>query len=54
MSTFKTLLDQFNWDDTLKEIYSKTESDVLHALGKSVRDLNDFKALISPAAAPYL
>ncbi|MFB9052189.1 2-iminoacetate synthase ThiH [Formosa undariae] len=54
MSTFKTLLDQYNWDDTLQGIYAKTENDVLHALGKSTRDLEDFKALVSPAAAPYL
>ena len=35
-------------------IYVKTAADVERALGRSHRDLEDFKALISPAAAPYL
>ena len=49
-SSFKTLFDTFNWDETLESIFSKTERDVLRALGNSKRDLEDFKALISPAA----
>jgi 2-iminoacetate synthase len=35
-------------------IYAKTAADVERALGRAHRDLEDFKALISPAAAPYL
>jgi 2-iminoacetate synthase len=54
MSTFQDIFDQQNWDSTLKSIFEKTESDVLRALGKSKRDLEDFKALISPAAVPYI
>ena len=54
MSTFKNTFDSYNWDQTLKGIFAKTESDVLRALGNSKRDLEDFKALISPAAKPYL
>lgn len=54
MSDFKNLFDTYNWDKTLQSIFAKTESDVLRALGNSKRDLEDFKALISPAAKPYL
>lgn len=54
MSSFKNIFDRYNWDETLQSIFSKTEIDVLRALGNSKRDLEDFKALISPAAIPYL
>ena len=38
-----------------QNIYDKSESDVLSALGRSgKRSLEDFKALLSPTAAPYL
>ncbi|MBQ4819771.1 2-iminoacetate synthase ThiH [Aquimarina sp. MMG016] len=53
-SSFKTIFDQYDWDQTLSEILSKTEEDVTRALNNSKRDLEDFKALISPAAKPYL
>ena len=52
---FQKLFDQYNWEDVKAAIYSKTEQNVEHALHKSGnRDLEDFMALISPAAAPYL
>lgn len=51
---FKETFDKYNWDDTLQSIFAKTEKDVLMALGSSKRSLEDFKALISPAAKPYL
>ena len=54
MSDFKDLFNGFSWDDTLASIYSKTEVDVEKALTNKKRDLEDFKALISPAATPYL
>jgi len=54
MSSFKDLFDTYNWDDTLASIFSKTEHDVLRALSNAKRDLEDFKALLSPAAKPYL
>ncbi len=53
-SNFKNIFDQYNWDETLSEILAKNENDVLQALHKSNRNLEDFKALISPAAKPYL
>ena len=54
MSSFKDVFDTYNWDETLQSIFSKTENDVLRALSNTKRDLEDFKALISPAAKPYL
>jgi 2-iminoacetate synthase len=52
--TFSNIFDQYNWEDVKQSIYTKTAADVELALNKSIRDLEDFKALISPAAAPYL
>ncbi|XCF06459.1 2-iminoacetate synthase ThiH [Tamlana crocina] len=53
-SSFTNILDTYNWDETLSSINSKTAQDVEHALAKTKRDLEDFKALVSPAAKPYL
>lgn len=53
--TFKDIFAQYNWDEVKVGIYQKTDRDVEHALNKTgKRDLEDFKALISPAAAKYL
>ena len=54
MSDFKTVFNSYNWDVTTEGIYNKTAEDVLVALHKEKRDLEDFKALISPAAKPFL
>ncbi|MCQ0110923.1 2-iminoacetate synthase ThiH [Zhouia amylolytica] len=54
MSSFKDTLSQFDWDDTMQSILGKTAVDVQHALNSKKRTLEDFKALISPAAKPYL
>ncbi|MEO9571673.1 MAG: 2-iminoacetate synthase ThiH [Polaribacter sp.] len=54
MSHFKSLFDTYNWDFTLASIYDKTEVEVKNALAKDKLDLEDFKALISPAAQPFL
>ncbi|MEG1545850.1 MAG: 2-iminoacetate synthase ThiH [Bacteroides sp.] len=51
---FSEELEQISWSDTTKAINSKTEADVQRALGKEHLDVNDFMALISPAAIPYL
>lgn len=42
------------WEDWQLAIYSKTDADVTRALATPRRSLDDFMALISPAAAPYL
>ena len=52
--TFEDIFNTYSWDDIHRSIYSKTSTDVETALAKPKRDLEDFKALISPAAAPYL
>lgn len=52
--SFSEIFDQLNWDDVKTSIYSKTTQDVRKALDNPVRDLEDFKALISPAAMPFL
>jgi len=54
MASFTNIFNQYHWDQTLSEINAKTESDVLRALSNNKRDLEDFKALISPAANVYL
>ncbi len=54
MSRFIDLFESYNWDDVKASIYSKTTADVQKALATEKRSLEDFKALISPAAAPFL
>ena len=52
--TYKDIIDQLSWEDVKASIYSKTAADVERALSNPKRDLEDFKALISPAAEPFL
>lgn len=55
MSDFYNILSQHSWDAIKESIYAKTIEDVKEALyKKSFRTLEDFKALISPAAEPFL
>lgn len=58
MNSFQDLFDQQTWEQTADTIYACDESAVVVALTKSGNGtkltLNDFKALISPAAEPYL
>ncbi len=54
MNQFKEIFDQFSWEDVHKSILTKTFKDVEYALAAERRTLEDFKALISPAALPYL
>lgn len=54
MNSFSDIFETYNWDQTKAGIYAKTSVDVENALSAQVRTLEDFKALISPAAAPYL
>jgi len=51
---FSNELAKISWEDSTRAIYSKTSADVERALGKEHLDVNDFMALISPAAEPYL
>ncbi len=54
MTSFKDIFDSYSWDEVRESIYAKTKMDVEHALNTTKRNLEDFKALISPAAANYL
>ena len=51
---FSDYLKNISWEETTRAIYSKTEADVRRALSKSHCTVDDFMALISPAAEPYL
>jgi 2-iminoacetate synthase len=51
---FKNIFNKYNWEEVKQSILSKTENDVRDALQKEKRNLGDFKALISPAASPYI
>ena len=51
---FKDIFEKYDWDEVQKKIYQSTSADVDNALSAKKRDLNDFIAMISPAAAPYL
>ena len=52
---FTELFDTYNWDEVKQSIYAKTKADVEYVLNKTTkRDLEDFKALISPVALAYL
>lgn len=54
MASFKDIFDRYSWDQVKADIYAKTAQDVESALNKSQPDIEDFKALISPAADAYL
>ena len=51
---FSDILKEISWEETTDRIASMTDADVRRALSKSRCDVNDFMALISPAAEPYL
>ncbi len=54
-SGFATLLKEHPWEETHASIMAKSAVDVETALSHGGRgDLEDFKAMISPAATPYL
>lgn len=54
MTTFKDIFEQYQWDVVIAEILAKTEVDVRNALRAEKRTLEDFKALVSPSARPFL
>jgi 2-iminoacetate synthase len=51
---FDNIIDKYNWDEVKSSIYAKTQDDVELALKKEILNLEDFKALVSPAATPFL
>ncbi|WP_282177221.1 2-iminoacetate synthase ThiH [Vibrio nereis] len=52
--SFVERFNELDWHDVSMSINAKTARDVERALSKTKRDLEDFKALISPAAEAYL
>jgi 2-iminoacetate synthase len=53
--SFLNLFQQHSWQSMNDRIYNKNETDVERVLAKrGKRDLDDFCALVSPAATPYL
>ena len=53
--SFSTIFNQYQWEEVLQKIYSKTSHDVEQALQHAgTASLDDFMALISPAAKNYL
>jgi len=51
---FSDELKNISWEETTERIAHKTDMDVRRALAKQHCDVDDFMALISPAAEPYL
>ena len=51
---FSDELEHISWEETTTRIHAKTDADVRRALSKEHCNVEDFMALISPAAAPYL
>ena len=51
---FSEIFDCYDWSAVKRDIYNKTAVDVKRAMGRERRGLDDFMALISPAAAPFL
>jgi 2-iminoacetate synthase len=54
MTNFKSVFEQYSWDKIQAKIYQTTTKEVEQALAKTKRNLDDFLALISPAAQAYL
>lgn len=52
--TYYDTIRQYDWDEERQSILRKTEADVRLALAREHLDIEDFKALISPAAEPLL
>lgn len=51
---FSDIIRKTDWDETTRRILSKTDADVRRALTKKHCNVDDFMAMISPAAEKYL
>ena len=49
---FSDELEHISWEETTARIHAKTDADVRRALSKEHCNVEDFMALISPAADP--
>ncbi len=52
--TFYDHIQQYSWDNIKEKIHCASGQDVMCALSRNHRTLDDFAALISPAALPFL
>ena len=52
--TYYDLILKYDWETTRRKIYASTEADVERALGRDRPTMDDFAALVSPAADRYL
>ena len=52
--SFYNEINKYDWQEVTDSIYAKSTDDVKKALAKELLSLEDFKALVSPAALPYL
>lgn len=51
---FRKELSTYNWEKVKASIYSKKSKEVDYVLEKKERNLDDFKAMISPSAKPFI
>ncbi len=51
---FSDELEKYDWDETTACINARTAADVERALAARNPGIEDFMALVSPAAAPYI
>jgi 2-iminoacetate synthase len=54
MNTFYDIIKNHDWSTVTERIYASNAADVERALGKEHIGMDDFAALVSPAAGPYL
>ena len=54
MTSFYDTLKTYDWDDVKQNIMDKSKNDAIAAINNPHRTLDDFMALISPAATPLL
>ena len=54
MTSFYDTLKTYDWDDVKQNIMDKSKNDAIAAINNLHRTLDDFMALISPAATPLL
>lgn len=51
---FSEVISKYSWEEMTRRVEAKSEADVVKALTRRHCDIDDFMALISPAAQPYL
>ena len=52
--TYYDLILKYDWETTRRKIYASTDADVERALAHDRPSMDDFAALVSPAADKYL